>query len=157
MSEDEQRRILQLLAIEKEQRRLHESLKKWATENFAIFGHWKRAAEIKERAAENFSVLKYAPAKACSKKCTAGSKVTHRGERYYHCKERVSSFSRAGHIKRHLLTRSDEKPTKCTQCDYACSRVSSSYHIKTHFLQKPNQSKTRTFWSHEWLLCIVLH
>ena len=75
MSEDEQRRILRLLAIEKEQRRLHESLKKWATENFAIFGHWKRAAEIKERAAENFSVLKYAPAKACSKKCTAGSKV----------------------------------------------------------------------------------
>ena len=27
------------------------------------------------RAAENFSLLKYAPAKACSKKCTAGSKV----------------------------------------------------------------------------------
>ena len=38
-------------------------------------GHLKRAAEIKERAAENFSVLKSAPAKACSKKCTAGSKV----------------------------------------------------------------------------------
>ena len=75
MSEDEQRRILQLLAIEKEQRRSHESLKKWATENFAILGHWKRAAEIKERAAENFSVLKSAPAKACSKKCTVGSKV----------------------------------------------------------------------------------
>ena len=75
MSEDEQRRILRLLAIEKEQRRSHESLKKWATENFAIFGHWKRAAEIKERAAENFSVPKSAPAKACSKKCTAGSKV----------------------------------------------------------------------------------
>ena len=77
MSEDEQRRILRLLAIEKEQRRSHESLKKWATENFAILGHWKRAAEIKERAAENFSVLKSAPAKACSKKCTAGSKVPH--------------------------------------------------------------------------------
>ena len=75
MSEDEQRRILRLLAIEKEQRRSHESLKKWATENFAILGHWKRAAEIKERAAENFSVLKSAPAKACSKKCTVGSKV----------------------------------------------------------------------------------
>ena len=75
MSEDEQRRILRLLAIEKEQRRSHESLKKWATENFAILGHWKRAAEIKERAAENFSVLKSAPAKACSKKCTAGSNV----------------------------------------------------------------------------------
>ena len=76
MSEDEQRRILRLLAIEKEQRRSHESLKKWATENFAILGHWKRAAEIKERAAENFSVLKSAPAKACSKKCTSGSRVS---------------------------------------------------------------------------------
>ena len=76
MSEDEQRRILRLLAIEKEQRRSHESLKKWATENFAILGQWQRAAEIKERAAENFSVLKSAPAKACSKKCTVGSKVS---------------------------------------------------------------------------------
>ena len=38
-------------------------------------GHRKRAAEIKERAAEIFSVLKSVPAKACSKKCTAGSKV----------------------------------------------------------------------------------
>ena len=75
MSEDGQRRILRLLVIEKEQRRSHKSLKKWATENFAILGHWKRAAEIKERAAENFSVLKSAPAKACSKKCTAGSNV----------------------------------------------------------------------------------
>ena len=52
-----------------------EKFKKWATENFAILGHRKRAAEIKERAAEIFSVLKSVPAKACSKKCTAGSKV----------------------------------------------------------------------------------
>ena len=78
MSEDEQRRILRLLAIEKEQRRSHKSLRKWATENFATLGHWKRAAEIKERAAENFSVLKSAPAKACSKKCTSGSRVQGR-------------------------------------------------------------------------------
>ena len=68
------------------------------------------------------------------------------GERYYHCKERGSSFSRAGHMKRHLLTRSGEKPPKCTQCDYACSRVDAlSYHIKTHFLQKPNQSQNQNF------------
>ena len=50
-------------------------MKKLAPENFAILGHRKRAAEIEERAAENFSVLKSAPAKACFKKCTAGSKV----------------------------------------------------------------------------------
>ena len=68
------------------------------------------------------------------------------GERHYHCKERGSSFSRAGHMKRHLLTRSGEKPPKCTQCDYACSRVDAlSYHIKTHFLQKPNQSQNQNF------------
>ena len=86
MSEDEQRRILRLLAIEKNQRRSHKSLRKWATENFATLGHWKRAAEIKERAAENFSVLKSAPAKACSKKCTSGSRVRSRAPfiRHHH-------------------------------------------------------------------------
>ena len=52
-----------------------EKFEKWAPVNFATLGHRKRAAEIKERAPEIFSVLKSTPAKACSKKCTAGSNV----------------------------------------------------------------------------------
>ena len=41
-----------------------------------------------------------------------------------------------------MLTHSGEKPYKCTQCDYACSRATTLIrHIKTHSLQKPNQCK----------------
>ena len=50
-----------------------------------------------------------------------------------HARLYSAAFCQAGTLKRHLLTHSEEKPHKCTQCDYASSKAGHLRdHMKTH-------------------------
>ena len=49
----------------------------------------------------------------------------HTGEKPYKCTQCDYSCSRSSHLKAHT----GEKPYKCTQCDYSCSQSS---HLKNH-------------------------
>ena len=50
--------------------------------------------------------------------------ITHTEENLHKCAQCGYSFDLAGNLKQHLLIHSEEKPQKCPQCDYASSSSS---------------------------------
>jgi len=48
---------------------------------------------------------------------------THTGEKPNKCTECDYACSRADTLKTHMRTHSGEKPYKCSECDYICSQA----------------------------------
>ena len=58
--------------------------------------------------------------------------------------------------ERHKLIQCEEKPHKCTQCDYATAQTGYLRdHIKTHSTKKPNQCNWRNFLQSQKRSCLL--
>lgn len=83
--------------------------------------------QIDELSFRDHNETRTKPVKVAATKASAVSKVLER--KVHRCDECSKGFSRATHLKRHMMTHSDERPFNCTKCEKSFRRAD---HLRTH-------------------------